>query len=158
MRRFQGLVAVLLTVVMAGCASDQSKYGSYAQPAEDVAFNEGADRPPTPRTLTSMARILSHQGKEVQAQHVLRRVIRDHPNHLPAYCDLAEMYMRYKKVEPAIAVLTRAHEIAPQDPVILNNLGMCEMSQEQYGLALTWFEQAARLRLAAMRHSAPGGR
>lgn len=109
----------------------------------DDEFQAGAKRPPTARTLYAMARILAAQGKDVECEFVLGRVIREHPGFLPAYCEMAELRVRQRRIEEAVATLDAARIISPNDPIILNNLGMCMLLKSEYDDALTLFTQAS---------------
>jgi len=101
------------------------------------------DRPPTQKTLFTMANILAAQGKDRQCEFVLRRCIEEYPQFMPAHNSLAELLMRQGRVNEAIAVLSAAVQIQPINPVLLNNLGMCMMIRKEYDKALQHFTQAA---------------
>jgi Flp pilus assembly protein TadD len=103
------------------------------------------DQPPTAKTLYSMAEILAGQGKDKECEFVLRRCLQEHPRFTPAYNRLAELQMRQGRVHEAIATLTKALEIRPKDPVLLNNLGMCFLMRKDYDKALDRFTQAGGL-------------
>jgi Flp pilus assembly protein TadD len=103
------------------------------------------DQPPNAKTLYSMADILATQGKDAQCEFVLRRCVQEHPRFTPAYNSLAELQMRQGRVHEAVAVLSKALEIRPKDPVLLNNLGMCFLIRKEYGKALDQFTQAGGL-------------
>ncbi len=103
------------------------------------------DQPPTAKTLYSMADILATQGKDTECEFVLRRCVQEHPRFTPAYNSLAELQMRQGRVHEAIAVLSKALEVRPKDPVLLNNLGMCLLMRKDYAPALDRFTQAAGL-------------
>jgi Flp pilus assembly protein TadD len=92
-----------------------------------------------------MADILAARGKEVDCEFVLRRCIREHPGFTPAYNRLAELQMRQGRVHEAVAVLSQALEVRAQDPVLLNNLGMCLLLRQEYAPALDRFTEAATL-------------
>jgi tetratricopeptide (TPR) repeat protein len=109
----------------------------------DAEFEAGASRPPAPKTLYAMARILGLQGKDAECEYMLVRIIREHPDFLPAYCHLAELQLRQRRSDEAVATLRAAWRISPSDPVILNNLGMCLLLKAEYKDALDLFSQAA---------------
>ena len=81
------------------------------------AFGSGADRPPTPRTLHMMAKLIHENGRTDQAEYVLLRVLNDSPDYLPAYVELADMYIGVSRFEDARNVLRMAHNVAPEDAV-----------------------------------------
>ena len=90
-----------------------------------------------------MADILATQGKESACEFVLRRCISEYPRFVPAYNSLAELEMRQGRVNEAVADLSKALEIRPRDPVLLNNLGMCFLVRQEYAQALDQFTKAA---------------
>jgi Flp pilus assembly protein TadD len=53
--------------------------------------------------------------------------------------------MRQGRVNEAAEMLSEALRIRPQDPVLLNNLGMCLLVRKEYEKALDHFTQAAGL-------------
>jgi len=109
------------------------------------AFTSAEGRDPTPRTLHMMARLLIEQGKNAQAEYVLASVIENHPDHLPSYIELASLQGSLGRLEHAIATLEAARQIAPDDPVIANNLGLLYLQQSRYALALQVFSDATDL-------------
>ena len=109
----------------------------------DQAFQKGADQPPTLRTLYTMATILAAQGRDAQTEAVLLRILREHPDFVPAYNDLAELKMRQRQIDEAIKILSKGLQIDSSDPVLLNNLGMCWMIKRNYEKALQMFTKAA---------------
>ncbi len=114
-----------------------------AENALDSEFDAGANRPPSARTLYSLARILGKQGKEPQKELVLRRLIKRHPRFRPAYNNLAELYVRHRRIDDALSTLTAGLKASQKDPVLLNNLGMCWILKGNHSKALSWFAEAA---------------
>ena len=107
------------------------------------AFGSGADRPPTPRTLHMMAKLIHENGRTDQAEYVLLRVLNDSPDYLPAYVELADMYIGVSRFEDARNVLRMAHNVAPEDAVIANNLGVLLPREGSYAEASAAFAAAA---------------
>ena len=149
-----GLACALCLVLWCGCATSvQSGSDRSYGPKNDTALNNGAgsgsqfdaatDRPPTSKTLYSMAEILATQGKDAECEFVLRRCISDYPQFTPAYNRLAELQMRQGRVHEAVDTLTVALDITPRDPVLLNNMGMCLLVRKEYDQAMERFSQAA---------------
>ncbi|KPK86345.1 MAG: hypothetical protein AMJ81_01495 [Phycisphaerae bacterium SM23_33] len=148
LRRLRCLVAAWVVVTAAawpvGCTPEPTPISySAAQTMADESFQAGANRPPTAKTLYAMAKILAMQGKDPQCEHVLKRTIREYPAFLPAYCDLAELRVRQRRIDDAIQTLQAALAMSPRDPVLLNNLGMCRMLKAEYKEALDLFTQAS---------------
>lgn len=131
-----------------GCESTQSmgqkKDYHYTTAMEDE-FSEAVDRAPTPRTLYTMARLLAARGLEQRAEYVLTRLIDQHPDFAPAYVDLAESYLRRQMTEDATRTLSDGLIVAPNNAVMVNNLGMCYLMTRDYETAARQFEQAHAL-------------
>jgi tetratricopeptide (TPR) repeat protein len=110
-------------------------------PAAD-AFEAAANRPPTVRTVYVMSKLYVVQGKDIEAENLLRQVIKETPKFVPAYCDLAELQLRRQRVEDAKQTLAAGLKVAPGDAVLSNDLGMCYLRTGEYELALTSFQSA----------------
>lgn len=139
-------LALIVTVLFSqGCTEPQNVSTIKSLSANDdyAAFAAGTDRPPTAKTLYAMARILSIQGKDAQAEFLLRRVIQEYPKFIPARNSLAELQMRQRHVTEAAVTISDALEFNPKDPLLLNNLGMCRLVQRNYEDALEMFTRAA---------------
>ena len=153
-KKQKGLASVMLpalSVFIALCFWLQGCEGSvnskntdkYYSNDNDSDFDKGANKPPTVKTLYSLADILSKQGKNAQAESVLNKIIKDHPDFLPAWNSLAESQMRQGHILEAVNTLSTALTVSPKNPVLLNNMGMCRMIQQDYNKALEMFTAAA---------------
>jgi len=111
----------------------------------ELEFQLQSNNPPTAKTLCSMADILATQGRDSECEYVLKRIIQDNPKFLPPYNRLAELQMRQGRTNEAIETLQHALRINPDDPVLLNNLGMCWIVRRNYENALKMFTKAAGL-------------
>lgn len=118
----------------------QSNRASNQPPMEDP-FDP--DRPPTAKTLYLMADMLSAQGKDTEAEKLYRRILAQYPEFLPAYNDLASLMMRQRRIPEAMNVLQAGLEQNANDPVLLNNIGMCWLIRKRYQNALDYFTKAA---------------
>lgn len=138
--------AVLLGVsFLAGC-SEQARTASSAGPAlddPDLAFQKYRNQPPSAKTLYAMADVLATQGKDVECELVLRRIVEEYPQFRLTYSSLAEVQMRQSRARQAIDTLSKGLRIHPKDPVQLNNLGICLLICEDYDKALEMFAKAA---------------
>ena len=137
--------ALVILLAAAGCATEEPTYdlspaGRYT--AEDQ-FERRGDQPPSAKTLHSLARLLSGQGKDAEARFVLARTIREHDHFMPAYNELAELQMKDGHLEDAVKVLSLGLQMAPKDPVLLNNLGLCRLLEGKNDEALERFTAAA---------------
>ena len=135
------------TVLLGGCASQERKYDYSDSPGDRLAeeFELGADRPPTARTLYALARVLNYEERDDECRYILNRAIREDPKFTPAYSELAEIHLRNDRIDEALKVLEIGLRIAPQEPILLNNYGMCWMLSEEYGKALETFTRASEL-------------
>ncbi|HEV2294158.1 MAG TPA: tetratricopeptide repeat protein [Tepidisphaeraceae bacterium] len=143
------LAAILLLpwlLVPAGCAKDEKPprgHTDHAREMDDAAFAAGANKAPSQDTLYALARILATQGRDAECEYVLTRILQAHPEYLPAYADLGELYLRGNRLEDATTILSDGLSRAPQDPVLLNNMGMCSFLEAEYERALEAFTAAA---------------
>ena len=137
---------VVCVLLQQGCSdlanANHQKGLTTANVKRDQAFEKGANRPATAKTLYATADILATQGKDAEAESVLRKLINEYPRYLPAYNSLAELQMRQHRVKEAIETISRGLQINPKDPVLLNNLGMCWITRRNYQNALDMFTKA----------------
>ena len=146
---FAMVTALALLNLLLGCKT-QTKSVSKSDsslpttgPAQD-GFDAAANRPPTPHTLYALAKILASQERYTESLNLLRGIISDQPNYVPAYNAMAEVQLRTGQTDEAVATLNTGLRRAPNDPVLLNNLGMVWFLQERYDTALPYFEHAAK--------------
>ena len=140
---FCGIAGVFLTA--AGCsqsAAAKQEATSSVDRAESE-FQRGRGRPPTAKTLYAMADILAKQEKDSECELVLRSLIRDYPRFVPAYNSLAGLFVRSGRLNDAIGAIDNGLRIYPDDPVLLNNSGMCWLMRRNYEKALEMFTRAA---------------
>ena len=144
-KRLLCMAALILLTMLAGCQPSQSNGLSAQGNPSDVQMEDpfDPDRPPTPKTMYIMADILITQGRDAQAQALLKRILAEKPDYFPAYNSLAELQMRNRRIPEAIQTLSAGLKVNPNDPVLLNNLGMCWLIRKEYPLALEHFTQAA---------------
>ena len=115
-------------------------------PPGETDFDKAANRPPSVKTLYVMAQLYARQGKDVEAEAALKRVIAETPKFVPAYCELAEAQLRQRRTDDAIQTLRTGLRISPRDAILLNDLGMCHLLKNDYAGALSSFQQAAAAR------------
>jgi tetratricopeptide (TPR) repeat protein len=127
----------------AGAGAGPSDGGAMARPDNCDGFDAATNRPPTAQTLYAMGRILATQRRDSECEAVFRRVVREHPEFLPARSALAEVLLRGRRPNEAIELLSTGLRYSPRDPVLLNDLGMCYMIKGAYENALRNFAQAA---------------
>ncbi len=126
-------VASIMQAGLVGCQTGAAQHDNFAA---------GADRPPTPRTLQMMARLLSENGRADQAEYVLLKTIEQNPGYLPGYIELADLQIRAKRYNAATDTMEKAHKIAPNDPVIANNVGVLYLRAKRFAEASEMFRAA----------------
>lgn len=138
---------VIAATTVSGCATNSRHVSSYSSHNKDNSLLIASDsyEPPKAMTLYAMSRILVSQGKDDQGELVLARLIREFPEFIPAYCDLAELRMRQGRVDDAVEGLSRGLQVAPRDPILLNNSGVCSILKGDYEGALNSFTMAAEV-------------
>ena len=143
---FLGLcIGGLIALGLGGCSESAgpAPKTDWGTDVTEQEFQTQADRPPTTKTLWATAQILAIQGKDSECEYILNRIIREDPKFLPAHNSLAELQMRHGRTNAAIETLQNALRIQPEDPVLLNNLGMCRLVEREYQKALEMFDKAA---------------
>lgn len=139
------IVGFICMFCLGGC-SESVIYGHDMDSAlnnSEQEFQKQANRPYTSKALFAMADILAIQGRDSECEFVLRRIIQEYPKYLPAYNSLAELQMRQGRTNTAIETIHDAFRINSEDPLLLNNLGICWMVRGDYEKALEMFTGAA---------------
>jgi tetratricopeptide (TPR) repeat protein len=142
------IVGFVYMFCFGGCSESVSS-GSDVDSVLNISeyeFQKQADRPPTSKTLFSMANILAAQGRDQECEFLLKRIIQENPRCLPAYNSLAELQMRQGRVNAAIETIEDGFRIDSDDPPLLNNLGVCWIVRGDYGEALEVFTRAAGIK------------
>ncbi len=120
----------------------------------EAEFSSASKRSPTARTLYAMSRIYSARGMDEQSRVLLEQILREYRSFVPAYSDMAELQVRQGQIAEAITTLHNGLEIAPKDPVLMNNLGMCHLVRGDYAQALHYFELASEQSPKSRRYQA----
>jgi Flp pilus assembly protein TadD len=141
------LCGTLFLGTLTSCASHKEKLPTTRQQLarEESSFAAGVGRAPSAATSYAFAKILISQGRDRDALYVLTRCIRENPKYLPAYNEMASIYVRADRLDDAHACVTTALAIAPKDAVLQNNLGMCYLLKGESEQALKAFSEAAEL-------------
>jgi len=152
----QGILAALVGAALLSCTADPSRkpgsggpggsggHGGPGGSGDPVgALDASAPRPPKANTLYSMARIMVSRSRDADAETILAKLIAEHPDFLPAYADLAELYLRHDHPDSAVLVLESGLQVAPKDAVLWNDVGMCRLQQKRYEDAVDGFTKAA---------------
>lgn len=108
-------------------------------------WETGVDRDPSAKTLYTMGRILAAQGKDSQCEFVFKQAIAKDPKFVPAYVDLAEVYLRRDQAQQAMNTLQSALKHDPTSAILYNDIGMCWMLEGNYQRAIEYFSRASEL-------------
>jgi Flp pilus assembly protein TadD len=138
------LVDVLLCSCLVGCSEPATPGLGERSILDQSEANLPtlSDRPPTAKTLYAVADILAKQGRDSECSSVLRRIIQEYPQFLPAYNSLAQLQMRQGRPEEAMQTICAGLRLRPKEPVLSNNLGVCWLTLREYEKALDAFAGA----------------
>ncbi len=151
-RAIAGLALGAVAVTTSGCAT----MGGLKQAKLDRAGEDAQSDSPDarPNTMYGMCRILRAQGKTEQAELSLIGLIREFPDFSPAYNDLAEIRLERGRLDEAVKYLEDGIAVAPTDPVLQNNAGVCALLKHDYPKALAHFQAAAAVAPYEQRYKA----
>lgn len=146
-------ISCLLAIVLCGCATTVAPSSSSRQgPLLDVAGSKFDS--PSAQTMFAMAKLFKIQDRVDQAEVLLANVIEEYPLFAPAYCELAEIRLERGKVDSAMEVLVGGIEAAPNDSILLNDLGVCYILNGEPAQALEYFQRAVALNPIQKRYRA----
>jgi len=145
MSRLSLAITLSLLFGLYGCVSQPAAKVRTQDTAADEDFEKGAKRKPTAKTMYALAKILAAQSRDAEAEVVLNRAIAADAHFLPAYCALAELQMRQRRIDKAIQVINAGLKQAPTEPILINDLGMCQLINGDPAAALTAFTCASGL-------------
>jgi len=151
---FMTSVLMSVTAISTGCATTQATSGSHQLTMHDKKGGKIGQEAPNAKTLYSMARIYISQEKYREGEIILYRSINQFPEFTPAYAELADLYMMDERVEDARLTLRTAVEKNDRDPLILNNLGICELLLGDFQEAQSHFSKAVSLIPQEKRYTA----
>ena len=152
-RAIAGLVLGAVAVSTGGCATTMAahKEAKLSRADEAAQANSPGARP---NTMYGMCRILRAQGKTEQAELSLVGLTREFPEFSPAYNDLAEIRLERGRLDEAVKYLEDGIKVAPTDPVLQNNAGVCALLKHDYPKALAHFQAAAAVAPYESRYKA----
>jgi Flp pilus assembly protein TadD len=147
-------VLVTVTAVSTGCATTDATTAHRELIKQKDSDQRVGQEAPNEKTLYSMAKIYISQGKTRQGELILIRAINEFPEYTPLYAELANVYMNDERVEDARVTLKTAVEKNDLDPLILNNLGICELILGDFQEAEAHFNRAVQLVPQEKRYTA----
>jgi tetratricopeptide (TPR) repeat protein len=131
--------AFLLTAILllAACQS---------APEETKDWFDGGDmQPASAETLQLTARVLASKGETTKAGYLINRMLTDFPDYVGTYTEGAEVLLIEGRVNEAIKWIDRGLARMPEQPVLLNNRGVCHLLAADLDQAASDFAQAYRL-------------
>ena len=127
------LISMILLAIPLGCDTEP----------KDADFFEGGDlAPPSASTLQMTGRVLAAKGMFDQAEYVLTRLLREYPDDLAAYTELAELLVGQGRILDGVRILQEGLQRFPGNAIILNDLGMCRLLQRNLPEATEAFKEA----------------
>ncbi len=144
-RKMIGPAVLALALGLTACTTTNNVQSDFASgdAADDVLANMiDGDRAPTAKSLHAAARISKSQGRTAACEILLNRLLNHYPDYMPAYNDLAQLYVQNNMLDSAIETLRAGLEVSPDDSVLLNNLGMCHLVKRQFASAVENFTEA----------------
>ena len=115
------LFAAMILLGSTGCETTPQT------PSEPDWFEGGSMKPASPETLQLTARVLAAKGDTARAGYILDRMLQEFPNYLGTYTEGAEVLLIDGRNAEAIKWLNRGLERFPNQPILINNRGMCHL-------------------------------
>jgi len=120
-RTARGLAIAALVLLATGCQSGQEKE------KEKDWFEGGPMQLASPDTMQLTARVLATKGKTEQAGFLIERMYQRYPDNLGTYSEGAEVLLIEGRITDAIQWIDRGLVRFPENPVLLNNRGLCHL-------------------------------
>jgi Flp pilus assembly protein TadD len=139
------IACIVCLICLSGCSeSAKSEKNKNVTPDySNLKFDEVSKPEPTATTLYVIANILASQGKVIECEAVMKRIIQEYPEFFPVYNSLAELQLRQGRKKEAIHTMRSGLAFRPEDATLLNNIGMCQLICMEYESALEMFTKAA---------------
>jgi Flp pilus assembly protein TadD len=120
-RTAPALAITALVLLATGCQSGQEKE------KEKDWFEGGPMQLASPDTMQLTARVLAAKGKTEQAGFLIERMYQRYPDNLGTYSEGAEVLLIEGRITDAIQWIDRGLVRFPENPVLLNNRGLCHL-------------------------------
>lgn len=141
------LISAICLICIGGCSkSARSEKKSRLSPDYSrTEFDKASGLKPNAKTLYVIANILASQGKERGSEATMKKIIVEYPDFFPVYNTLAELQLRQGRKAEAIATMHAGLGVNPEDTMLMNNIGMCQLIRMEYEAALEMFAKAAAI-------------
>ena len=117
----RSLAIVIAAMSLAGCQSGQDK------DKDKDWFEGGPMQLASPDTMQLTARVLAAKGKTEQAGYLIERMYQKYPDNLGTYSEGAEVLLIEGRITDAIQWIDRGLVRFPDNPILLNNRGLCHL-------------------------------
>lgn len=132
--------AALLATVGAGCQVSKTQDQPRDQPPD--WFQGGPMQAASPETLQLTARVLAAKGRTDQAGFLIERMLATYPDNIGTYSEGAEVLLVEGRVAEAIKWLDRGLERMPNQPILVNDRGLCHLLNANLPAATKDFQTA----------------
>ncbi|KAM8883413.1 protein O-mannosyl-transferase TMTC1 [Synchiropus picturatus] len=132
-------------------ASAMNNLGTLTHSAEvaERYYRKALDtNPQHNRALFNLGNLLKSQGKEKEAEDLLKESLRHGPHFADAYSSLASLYAEQRRFAEANEVYVKGIENCPDSSDLHNNYGVFLVDTGQGELAAEHYQQAVRLKPA----------
>jgi Flp pilus assembly protein TadD len=135
--------AAAMLLLAAGCVGCQVSK-TQDQPKDKPAdwFEGGPMQTASAETLQLTARVLAAKGRTEQAGFLLERMLAEYPDHIGTYSEGAEVLLVEGRVAEAIKWLDRGLVRMPNQPILVNDRGLCHLLNADLPSATADFQKA----------------
>jgi 4-hydroxybenzoate polyprenyltransferase len=95
--------------------------------------------------LFYLARVLHLEGKDLEAERLLRRLLARNKNDVAVLAELGKLKMQSGDLEEALRIFTRALGVSEHNPLLHNNLGVCYLRLKDFERAAVHFKKALQI-------------
>jgi DNA-binding response OmpR family regulator len=110
-----------------------------------AVYESVLQRGPIPWAKLGLAQVLLHLQDQAGAQALLQDTVREHPQYLEAYDELAGVLAAQGQAQEQIALLERAVNLSPNSAHRQSKLGVAALAQDQRDIAARAFSRAIKL-------------
>jgi Flp pilus assembly protein TadD len=135
-----GAMALAALAACLGCEVTKTQEQPTGQSAD--WFEGGPMRSASADTLQLTARVLAAKGETERAGYLLNRLLADFPDHLGTYTEGAEVLLLEGRVAEAIKWLDRGLARFPDQPILVNDRGLCHLLNVDLAAATADFQKA----------------
>jgi Flp pilus assembly protein TadD len=140
MPRTAARTVVALVLACAGCQVEKTQEERKDSMAD--WFDGGPMQSASAETLQLTARVLAAKGQNEQAGYLLDRLIAEYPDRVGTYSESAEVLLIQGRVADAITLLNTGVGRFPDNPVLLNDRGLCHLLNADLPAATADFQKA----------------